>query len=78
MISVQSSRLRLADMALSSSGTLAFGKEGLDMEMEIEADRVEWKSLERIMGDENTTAPAAGRSRAVKDACPRHRKNLGT
>jgi hypothetical protein len=65
-ITVQSSRFRLADMALSSSGTLAFGKDGLDMEMEITADGMEWKSLERIMGDEKTAAPAAGSSASSK------------
>ena len=65
-ISVQSSRLRLADMALSSRGTLAFGKDGLDVNMEFEADRLDWKSLERITGDEKTAAPAAGRSASAK------------
>ncbi|MBN2437830.1 MAG: AsmA-like C-terminal domain-containing protein [Deltaproteobacteria bacterium] len=61
-IAVQSSRLCLADIAFSASGTLAFGKEGIEMEMEIGADRIEWKSLERIMGDEKTAAPAASGS----------------
>ncbi len=65
-VTVQSSRFRLADMALSSSGVLAFGKEGLEIKMEIEADRMEWKSLERIMGDEKTVATAAGSSALSK------------
>jgi hypothetical protein len=59
---VQSSRIGLADMVLSASGTLAFGKEGLGVNLEIETDRVEWKSLERIMGNAKTAAPAAGGS----------------
>jgi hypothetical protein len=58
-VSVQSSLLHLEDMALFASGALAFGKDGLDMDMEIEAERVEWASLERIMGKGMASAPAA-------------------
>ncbi len=61
-VTVQSSRIGLADMVLSASGTLAFGKDGLGVNLEIGTDRVEWKSLERIMGEKETATPAAGGS----------------
>ena len=59
-ITVLSSRLRLADIALSSRGTFTFGKEGIDVNMDVDADRVEWKSLEKIFADERATEQAAG------------------
>jgi hypothetical protein len=58
-VTVQSSRIGLDDMVLSAAGTLEFGKEGLGMNVEIGMDRVEWKSLERIMGKEESAATAA-------------------
>ena len=61
-VTVQSSRIGLADMVLSASGTLAFGKDGLGVNLEIGTDRVEWKSLGRIMGKKEPAAPAAGGS----------------
>jgi len=57
-ISIPSSRIRLAETTLSSSGALAFGKDGLDVQMEVAADRVEWESIERILADRKAAKPA--------------------
>ncbi len=60
-VSIPSSRIRVAETVLSSSGVLTFGKDGLDVQMDVAADRVEWGSIERILADKKATAPAEGR-----------------
>ena len=59
-ISIPSSRIRLAETVLSSSGVLTFGKDGLDVQMDVATDRVEWESIERILANTKTKAPAGG------------------
>ena len=60
-ISIPSSRIRLAETVLSSSGILTFGKDGLDVQMDVAADRVEWGSLERVLTNDKAATPAEGR-----------------
>ena len=63
-IDILSSRLRFSDTALSSRGTLTFGKDGMDVNMDVDADRIDWKSLEKIMKDEKPAEPAADKGRS--------------
>jgi hypothetical protein len=64
-INILSSRLHLTDLVLSSKGLLSFGKDGLDVNMEVEADKIEWESLKKIMADEKPVEQPAGRETSL-------------
>jgi hypothetical protein len=65
VIQVLSSRLRLADLDLFPKGVLSFGKDGLEVNLEVDADRIAWDSLKKIMAEGKPTEPTTGKGPAL-------------